>query len=141
MLIWDSPEVVNKFIAQHGGGYQTPGSFQALGWVDSSGQLIAGVTFFECNGRHTMMSIAAPFQKFPRGFIKAIGNYVCHQLKLTRLTFIIEEANIASQRLVRHFGAKHEATLQDAGRTGHLLVFALFTDKCPIWSKLNAPRR
>jgi RimJ/RimL family protein N-acetyltransferase len=57
------------------------------------------------------------------------------------LTFCVDSENIRSQTLVRSLGAVHEATLQDAGNPGNMLIFALFPDACKIWRKINGQRR
>lgn len=137
MLIWDSPEAVNDWVAEHGGGRAPKGANSALGWLDEKGMLCAGLVFWETNGAHCLVNIAISNGSFPRGLLKAGLFYVFRQLQLRRLTFIIAESNILSQQLVRRLGAIPEATLRDADVNGNLLIFALFPENCNIWSKLN----
>lgn len=137
MIIWDSPEQVNQFIGQHGGGYCFPGSFQALGWVNPQGVLTAGLSFHDSNGASCRVNIALSEKTFPLGLLKAGFFYVFRQLKLKRLTFTIHSANIPSQELVRRLGAIHEATLRDAEPTGDTLIYALFPEDCKLWSRIN----
>lgn len=135
MLIWDSPEIINDWVAQHGGGRAVPGYCTALGWVGENQQLNAGLVFYDCNGASCTVNIALSQGVFPIGLLKAGLLYVFSQLKLRRLTFIIAESNIRSQNLVRGLGAIPEATLRDADINGNLLIFALFPENCKIWSR------
>ena len=141
-LIWDSPEAIGHFLSTRGAGAPFPGSYTALGWADDeTGRLIAGLAFYDCNGRSCSCSLAIDGGVFPRPLIRAGLTYAFLQLKLARLTFLIEESNLPSQHLVRRFGAVHEATLRDAGKSGNMLIFALFPEDCKLWSKLNGQRR
>jgi RimJ/RimL family protein N-acetyltransferase len=137
MLIWDSPDVINDWIASQGGGRAHPGKCSALGWTEN-GRLVAGLVFHDSNGSHCLVNIALVGKRFPIGLLKAGLMYVFHQLQLKRLTFIIAETNIASQNLCAQLGAKPEATLREADiNGGNLLIYALFPADCKIWSRLN----
>lgn len=136
MLIWDSPETVNDWVALHGGGRAPKGACTALGWTENN-RLIGGLVFWEANGAHCLVNIALTEGSFPKGLLKAGLLYVFHQLQLKRLTFIIADGNMRSQSLVRRLGAIPEATLRDADVNGNLLIFALFPENCTIWSRLN----
>lgn len=140
MLIWDQPERVNSWIGDRNGGRAFPGSYQALGW-ERDGRLVGGLAFVASNGRNCFVNIALENKVFPPGLLKAGLRYSFEQLKLLRLTFCVDSENIASQTLVRNLGAIHEATLQDAGNPGDMLIFALFPENCNIWRKINGQRR
>jgi len=137
MLVWDSPETINQWVAQRGGGKVYPGACTALGWLNPQGRLIAGIVFHESNGAHCLVNIAIEGGAFPPALLKAGLLYAFKQLQLNRLTFIIAEGNIPSQNLVRRLGAIPEATLQEADIHGNLLIFALFPRNCKIWSRIN----
>jgi len=136
MLVWEDQEEINKWISSQRGGYCWPNSFQALGW-ERDGQLVAAMAIYDCNGPNAMLNLAITGKFFPRGLLKAGLTYCFAQLKLKRLTCPIESDNIPSQTLVRHFGAKLEATLRDAGKSGDMLIYTLFPEDCAIWRKLN----
>lgn len=136
MLIWDSPNVINDWIAERGGGRAFPNSCSALGWTEN-GVLKAGLVFFDCNGASITVNIAIDGGVFPRILLEAGLRYVFSQLQLKRLTFVIKEANIRSQNLVRRLGAIPEATLRDAHPEGNLLIYALFPEDCKIWSRVK----
>lgn len=138
MLIWDQPEIINSWVDAHHGGVCAPGTFTALGWA--SPELTAGLVFYSSNGKNCFVNIAIEGKRFPRGLLRAGLYYAYSQLKLKRLTFSIEEANLPSQNLVTRLGAVHEATLRDAGLTGNLLIYALFPENCKIWSRINGQR-
>lgn len=140
MIVWDCPEVINKWVAERGGGHAHPGACTALGCVKDN-KLIAGLVFHDANGAHCMVNIAIEGGSFPPDLLKWGLRYVFKQLQLKRLTFIIKASNIASINLVRKLGAIHEATLQDADITGNLLIYALFPQNCKIWSRLNGQER
>lgn len=134
MLVWDCPEVINDWIGARKGGRAYPGSCVGLGW-ETDGRLIAGIVFHDSNGASCNVNIAIDGGMFPPGLLKAGLTYAFHQLKLRRLTFIIAESNIRSQNLCAGLGAIPEATLRDADINGNLLIYALFPDNCPIWSR------
>lgn len=139
-LFWDDQEGINRFIGDRGGGYCAPGTFFALGWLEPSGNLTAGVSFYNTNKRHCFVSIALD-QGFPRALLRASLFYSFSQLALRRLTFIIEADNLPSQSLVTRLGARLEATLRDAGTSGDLLIFSLFPEDCLIWKRLQNEQR
>jgi len=136
MLIWDCPDVINDWVAVRGGGRAYPGNCSALGWT-VDGVLTAGLVFTDSNGAQCLANIALDGRVFPRTLLHAGLSYAFGQLQLRRLTFIIKEANIASQELVRRLGAIPEATLRDADIDGNLLIYALFPADCKIWSRLQ----
>lgn len=137
MLIWDSPNAINDWVAERGGGRANPGFCTALGWADSAGTLCAGLVFSDCNGASINVNIALDGGIFPRILLEAGLFYVFSQLQLKRLTFVIKEANIRSQNLVRRLGAVPEATLRDAHPSGNMLIYALFPEDCKIWSRVK----
>jgi RimJ/RimL family protein N-acetyltransferase len=136
MLIWDSPEAVNQFIAAQGGGYSAPGTFQALGWL-RDGKLVAGVVFGDCNGRNIVCGAACVGKSFPIGLYKAWLFYVFGQLKLPRLTMFIDSTNIPSSTFARKMGATLEATLEGAGKYGDTLIFKLTPETSKLWKRLH----
>lgn len=140
MVVWDSPDVINEWVAVRGGGHAHEGKCTALGYL-TDGKLTAGLVFHDANGAHCMVNIALDGGVFPVKLLKYGLRYTFGQLQLKRLTFLIKEANIASINLVRKLGATHEATLRDADITGNLLIYALFPEDCKIWSRLNGQER
>lgn len=140
MLIWDNPNAINEWIGERKGGKANPNHCTALGW-EEAGKLVAGLVFYDCNGSNCCVNIAVDGGRFPSGLLKAGLRYSFHQLQLKRLTFIVSDSNIRSQKLCSGLGATLEATLRDAGINGDLLIYSLFPDSCPIWSRINGKRR
>lgn len=134
MLFSDDPEAVNQFIDDHGGGWEAPGTFTALG-SKRGDKIVGGVTWSDYNGAHCTCNIALLPEYNHRWLLVAVLNYSFIQLKLRRLTFIVKSSNIASLTFVRHFGATLEATLRGADPSGDLLIFALWPENCPLWNR------
>jgi len=136
MLQWDAPVEIGQWVYQHGGGYTAPGTYTAIGYTEH-GELVGGVTFSNCNGKHCLVNLALRDRRMPRPLLAASLFYVFVQLTLRRVTFIIESDNIRSQNLVTRLGAKREATLRDAGKSGDLFIYSLFPEDCILWSRLR----
>lgn len=136
MLHWEAPLEIGRWIYAHGGGYCEPGTFTAIGYTEH-GELTGGVAFSDCNGKHCLVNLALRDRRLPRPLLNAALWYVFVQLTLRRVTFIIESDNIRSQNLVTRLGAKREATLREAGKSGDLFIYSLFPEDCVIWSRLR----
>lgn len=136
MLHWESPREIGDWVYAHGGGYSEPGTYTAIGYTQR-GELVAGVTFANSNGKHCLVNLALTGGTLPRPLLAAALFYVFHQLTLRRVTFIIEQDNIRSQNLVTRLGSKREATLREAGKTGDLFIYSLFPEDCQIWSRIR----
>lgn len=136
MLHWENPREIGEWVCANGGGYSEPGTYTAIGYT-RHGELVGGLTFSNCNGKHCLINIALKGGVFPRNLLAASLFYVFAQLTLRRVTFIIESDNIRSQNLVTRLGAKREATLRGAGRSGDLFIYSLFPEDCVIWSRLR----
>lgn len=140
MLLWDDPNAINEWVAERKGGRAYPNHCRALGW-EQNGKIVAGLVFYDSNNRNCCVNIAVDGGQFPVGLLKAGLRYCFHQLQLVRLTFIVADSNIRSQNLCLALGAIHEATLQDAGITGDLLIYKLTPATCQIWSRINGQGR
>jgi len=138
MLVWDNPVAIGKWVEDHGGGYNYPGSYSAIGYVQG-GDLVGALTFHTCNKVNCFVNIALT-KPFPRPLLRAGLWYVFHQLTLKRLTFLIDSANIKSQNLVVRLGSKREATLHGASPNGDLFIYSLFPADCYIWSRLDGQK-
>lgn len=136
MLVWENAPEIALWMESRGAGHLTPGTFTAIGWTER-GELKGGLAFRDSNGIHCLVSIALEGRKFPRPLLYASLYYVFIQLGLKRVTFVIESDNLPSQNLVTRLGAKREATLRGAGKSGDLFIYALFPGDCYIWSRLS----
>lgn len=136
-LVWDQQyaEAINVWIDSRGGGRCSPGTFTALAWVNQ-GEISGAIAFYDSNGRNANANIAVEGGRLSPGLLKAGLWYAFGQLRLARLTFLIEDDNIPSISLVTRLGATHEATLREAGKKGNMVIYSLFPADCPIWRKL-----
>jgi len=139
MIISEPRHYINQWIGARNGGYLDTNSFTALACVQNQ-NLIGALTFYEANKKNCWVNIALKDKIFPPSLLNSGLTYVFHQLALKRLTFRIPSVNLPSQTLVRRLGAIHEATLRDADDFGDALMFALFPESCPFWSRLNVKR-
>lgn len=131
---WD-PQI-NDWVGNRGGGFQADGHYTALGWTDGH-RIVGGLIFYSANPVNCYVNFALEPGYNPRGLLRAGLRYVFRQLGLRRLTFFISSANIASISFVKALGAIHEATLRGAEPEGDLLIYALFPDSCPLWSRIR----
>lgn len=136
MLVWGPREEINSWVAERGGGRAAPGTFQAIASFTPEG-IRGALVFYDCNSKNCLVNLALEGKTFPRELLRAGLLYPFNQLTLRRLTFLISSANIPSQNLVRQLGAIHEATLREADPLGDTLIYALFPENCPIWSRFN----
>lgn len=136
MLVWENAPEIGRWMESRGAGHLAPGTFTAIGWTER-GELTGALAFRDSNGIHCLVSIALEGRRFPRPLLYAALYYVFIQLDLKRVTFVIESDNLPSQNLVTRLGAKREATLRGAGKSGDLFIYALFPGDCYIWSRLS----
>lgn len=132
---------INSWVAENGGGWAAPTTYQALGHFIPREGLVGGLVFTEANPVNCKVNIALGpgWNHYPlirSGFFYAFG-----QLALRRLTFLISPANMGSIRLVTGLGAVHEATLREAEPEGDLHIYALFAESSPTWSRLCGQKR
>ena len=117
------------------GGIPMHGSL-GYGWTED-GILVAGVSLEGFNGGQVIMHHR--YEKSPPKSYWAIGaDHIFNVMKAKRITGLINASNMKSKRLVKHLGAKHEATLKCAGDNGEdMEVWACFKEDClPLkWSK------
>lgn len=137
---FDGP-AVNTWIAAQGGGQAWPTSYCAFG-VHCNGSIVAGLAFYDSNGTNAFVNIAVRDPAVLRRLLRLGLAYAFEQLALHRLTLVIASDNIASIDLASALGAKHEATLREAGREKvDMHVYALFAESCELWRKLRGKKR
>jgi hypothetical protein len=103
---------------------------RGLGFV-LDGRLVAGVTYCNWNGYDVQMSMAVnPGFQWSRRALAAIFGYPFLQLKLNRVTALVESDNVDSQRFVKRLGGTLEAKLAEACHSGDLLVYRMLRSEC-----------
>lgn len=129
------------WLSKQGIGAFSPIDTTVIAWAEGKPlQVVSAIGFSNATSRHSFASIYIPGKRLPRALIRMGLLYAFSQLKLARLTFIIEEANLASIRFVTNLGANPEATLRGAGNSGDLLLYALFPENCELWRIFDGQR-
>lgn len=105
-------------------------SFSSIG-LEENGELVAGIVYSDFNGNNLSASIHGLNRTWMnREFLWVIFHYPFEQAKVKRITAVVEESNSLSHNLVKRLGFTHEATLQQAGRSGDLHIYRMFRDEC-----------
>lgn len=95
-------------------------------------RLVAGAAFFRCNGANVEVAFASEDPRWmSRENLRLLFEYPFRQLKLQRLTAIVDKTNHGSRRLIEALGFEYEATLVRASPTGDQFVFRMFAENCP----------
>lgn len=108
-----------------------PGTGRAIGFEKNS-ELIAGVAYFLYNGVNVWTAIAQVDHRWiNRTTLWAIFAYPFTQLKVKRISALVDASNTRSRRFIEHLGFQHEATLVGASdRGGDQLVYRMFEREC-----------
>jgi RimJ/RimL family protein N-acetyltransferase len=130
-IVVDSPERVGLFVAKKNAMQGNFANFSAIG-LEEDGELIAGVVFNDFNEVSICMHVAATEGKrwMTREYLWLCFHYPFEQLKVRRITGVVEEGNHAARKFDEHLGFVLEASLKDAGKTGDLLVYRMFKEDC-----------
>lgn len=116
------------------------GSGHAIGWTRDN-KLVAGVTYSSFNGQNVWMAIASEDSRWiNRASLWAIFHYPFIQLKVKRISVLIDASNARSIEFVKRLGLSHEATLVDSAPDGDQLVYRLFASECKWLNDLRFHR-
>lgn len=116
------------------------GGGHAIGWTCGN-KLVAGVTYSLFNGQNVWMSIASEdYRWLNRANLWAIFHYPFKQLKVKRISALIDASNKRSQRFVERLGLSREATLVDSAPDGDQFVYRLFASECKWLNDLRFHR-
>jgi RimJ/RimL family protein N-acetyltransferase len=122
-------EHVSRWVVNQLGGVYT-GAEVGIG-LEKNGELIAGVSYYQYNGRSIAMSIAAKGKRWAnRNYLHAIFAYPLRQLKLNKVLALIDSENVESMRFAQKLGAKREATIEGAGKFGDMVVWSMSLNHC-----------
>lgn len=134
-IITDENERVSQFVAKRIGLNRDFASYTTVG-LEKDGELIAGVIYTEYNVSNIVCHIGAVGKQWlDREYLWYIFYYPFMQMKVNRITVVVESDNFESQRFVKHLGFELEATLKDAGRSGDLLIYRMFKKDCRFLEK------
>lgn len=130
-IITGQDDRVGMFVAQKIGKGSNFTEFSAIG-LEEDGKLIAGVVFTDYNGVSVSMHVAAePGRRWmTREYLWFCFYYPFEQMRVKRITGVVEEGNLDAQRFDEHLGFQLEAKLKDAGKTGDLFIYRMFKEDC-----------
>ena len=123
-------EVVGPWVVARGGGTWFPGRGTAIGKLNESGELVAGVLYEDWNGANIVCHIAGEGNWATKEFLHIIFDYPFNQLGVKRITAPNASYNATSINLVKRMGFELECTLTQATPRGDLLLFRMFRDDC-----------
>ncbi len=112
------------------------GYYQAIG-SERKGRLDGAVIYTNCSRTNVTASIVleAPFT---RRFLYAGFWYPFEQLKVRRITALVEAWNEPSICLCKHLGFRVEGRLREAAvEGGDVLVMGLLREECGIFKRLT----
>ena len=132
-IVTDRPDIVGPWVCREIGKLWVPGAGTALGWVDHSGELVAGVTFTNFDGANVWLDAAAlPKKRWAdRRALWAVFHYPFEQLGCVRVSSLVPEDNKVAQKFNESAGLVHEATLARAApNNGDMRVYRMFREDC-----------
>lgn len=91
--------------------------------------LQAGVVFTQYSGANVVMATALD-KPLTRGFLRSAFFYPFCQLKVRRVTVLVDVTNHASQRLVEHLGFVREGLLREAAPKEDVIVYGMLKREC-----------
>lgn len=87
------------------------GPYEAIGFLDDSGNLRGGALFNNYNGSNIEVSVYAP-NIATRGMIRAVMHYAFAQLGCNRITARTRKDNKTAQKMLPRMGFRYEASLK-----------------------------
>lgn len=136
-IVTDRPDIVGPWVCREIGKLWVPGAGTALGWVDHSGDLVAGVTFTGFDGTTVWLDCAAVPKKrwADRRALWAVFSYCFEQLGCTRASSLVPEDNAVARKFNEIAGLRQEAVLKRAAPGGKdMIVYTQFAEDCK-WLK------
>jgi RimJ/RimL family protein N-acetyltransferase len=107
-----------------------PGAGVAIGFTCAE-RLVAGVTYYGYNGANVWTGIASEEHGWiNRRNLALLFDYPFRQLKVRRLSALIDASNTRSQDFVERLGFTREATLVDSATDGDQFVYRMFARDC-----------
>lgn len=133
-------QTVVEWVAKRTSEYGNFGAAVGFG-VERDGALVGGIVFNEFNGANMNMHVASDGSRnwMTKTLLWMIFDYAFNQAGVKRLTGLIGEGNVESQRFADHIGGKLEAALPDAHPDGELLIYRMRRDECP-YLNMRKPR-
>lgn len=128
LITFDSQRV-GTWVCDKTGGTYDPCSV-AIG-LEQHGELIAGVLFDQYNGKSICMHVAAVGPNWlTREYLAVCFDYPFNQAKVTKILGLVDSKNTLARRFDEHLGFRLEATIEDAGKDGDLLIYSMTRQQC-----------
>lgn len=125
-LILTDAEVIGPWVADRAGWTWTPGRGTAIGLVTD--RILAGVVYEDWSGTNVVCHIAA--QRLTPKYMRVIFYYPFVQLACRRITAPVVSSNTAARQFVEKLGFEVEATLDQAHRSGDLIIYRMWKEQC-----------
>jgi len=123
-------EIVGPWVCERAGGVWVRGRGTAIGKLNSSGQMVAGVLYEDFNGANIMCHIAGIGAWADRQYLRTIFDYPFRQLGVKRITAPVAATNAKSINIVIRMGFTLECTLAQATPEGDMHLFRMWRDEC-----------
>lgn len=129
---------IGPWVCERTGAKYIPGSSQGIG-LERDGELVAGVLFDQFTGQSVCMHVASDGTRawMTREYLAICFDFPFRQLKVKKVLGLVDSTNENALSFDRALGFKHEATIEDAGKTGSLVILSMSRDDCR-WLKLGA---
>lgn len=125
-LITNHPDIVGPWVYARTGGIFLPEVSQAIGQVDSEGNLVAGVVFEGYNGASMKGHIAVdPKARLSREFLWYMGHYAFDEIKVNKVIGLVDSSNIQALKVDKKMGFVEEHRIEGAAVGGDLVVLTL----------------
>lgn len=130
MIVTDVSRV-GPWVCERTGGKFEPGCSAAIGW-EEDGELRAGVLYDQFNGRSICMHVASDGSRkwMTREYLWVCFDYPFHQLGVNRIIGLVDSTNEQALRFDLALGFKVECEIEDAGKTGSLVILSMSKDSC-----------
>lgn len=130
-LVIDDRDRVGGWVADNLGIYGGWGGFAAIGLLDKPcGELVAGVILTEITKTNAYIHIASSGKhRLKTLLFYAVADYAFRQLKLERVTGMIDVGNLESLRFAQHIGFEYEHTVKH-GNGDDVIMLVMWRDKC-----------
>lgn len=104
------------------------GAYVAIGY-ERGGELVGGIVFTGYCQTNIVMAcvLEAPLT---RRFLRGIFFYPFLQLKVPRVTALIDASNMKSRRLVEHTGFRQEGRMREAAKDGDVIIYGMLRSEC-----------
>lgn len=129
-IITGQDDRVAEFVAERIGMRGKFGSCATIG-LEQNDSLIAGVVYSDYNGSNVSMHVGAIGKRWmTREYLWFCFYYPFEQMKVKRITGVVDEGNQQARQFDEHLGFKLETRLKDAGRSGDLLIYRMLKEDC-----------